>query len=75
MGGDCGNVIIDFNIFHHSNQLLCYTGHFGDNKKVAILSVSICVSSYYFRKVLRRADEISSMATLFVLGNVLSEHS
>ena len=63
------NVIIAFNIFHHSNHLICYTGHFGDNKKVSIVSVAICVRSYHLKIVLRRA---ASMATQFLLGNVLT---
>ena len=65
-----GNVIIDFNIFHH---LICYTAHFGDNKKVAIVSVAICVRSYHLKTLLRRADEISSVTTQFLLGNVLTD--
>ena len=43
------NVIIDFNTFHHSNHLrlvICFTGHFGDNKTVEIVSFAICVRSY-----------------------------
>ena len=50
-----GNVIIDFNTFHHTNHLrllLCYTGHFDDNKTVEIDSVAICVRSYHLMAVL-----------------------
>ena len=54
IGGQWGNVIIDFNTFYHSNQLrllICYIGYF-DNKTVEIVYVVICVSSYHIMTVL-----------------------
>ena len=50
-----GNVIIDYNTSHHSNQLtllLCYTGHLDENKTVDIVSVAICVRLYHLKTVL-----------------------
>ena len=55
MGGNGGNIIIDFNAFHHSNQLrllICYTGHFDEKKTVSFASVAICVRSYRLDTVL-----------------------
>ena len=43
-----GNVIIDINTLHHSNQLkflICHTGHFDVTTTVEIGSVAICVRS------------------------------
>ena len=47
-----GNVIIDFNTSHHLTLLLCYTGHFDENKTVDIVSVAICVRLYHLKTVL-----------------------
>ena len=49
MGGNGGNIIIDFNAFHpfnHLRLLICYTGHFDEKKTVEFVSVAICVTSY-----------------------------
>ena len=55
MGGNGGNIIIDFNAFHQFNHLrllICYTGHFDEKKTVEFVSVGICVRSYRLNTVL-----------------------
>ena len=50
-----GNIIIDFNAFHHFNHLrllICYTGHFDEKKTVEFVSVAMCVRSYRLNTVL-----------------------
>ena len=50
-----GNIIIDFNAFHHSNHLrllICYTEHLDEKKTVEFVFVSICVRSYRLNTVL-----------------------
>ena len=58
------NFIIDFNAFHHYiylRLLICYTGHFGDNKTVEIISVASCVRSYHLMTALYlQYDQIPS---------------
>ena len=49
------NIIIDFNAFHQFNHLrllICYTGHFDENKTVEFVSVAICVRSCRLNTVL-----------------------
>ena len=59
-----GNVIIDFNTFHHSNHLrhlICYTGNFGDNKTIEIVSVAIYVRSYHLKTLPRQVQDFVTM--------------